>query len=95
MEQQRPLAQGTGSRNNVVNVFPGRVELRDGWQNRNIFSVAIKEVVAVSIKGLISSTLTIEVNDGRRLNVEGMARPDARQIKAAVEDQKQKAGLYE
>ncbi len=93
--EQRPLAQGTGSRNNVVEVFSDRVELRDGWQNRNIFSVAIREVVEVSIKGLINSTLTIEVNDGRRLDIEGMARPDARQIKAAVEAQKSKAGLYE
>ncbi len=95
MERHRPLAQGTGSRNSVVDVFPGRVELRDGWQNRNIFSVAIKEVVEVSIKGLLNSTLTIEINDGRRLHVEGLARPDARQIKAAIEDQKGKAGLYE
>ena len=93
--EQRPLAQGTGSRNNVVEVFSDRVELRDGWLNRNIFSVAIREVVEVSIKGLINSTLTIEVNDGRRLDIEGMARPDARQIKAAVENQKRKAGLYE
>lgn len=95
MEQQRPIAQGTGSRNNVVDVFPDRVELRDGWQNRNIFSVGLKEVVEVSVKGLINSTLTIEVNDGRRLSVEGLARPDARQIKAAIEDQKRRAGLYE
>lgn len=93
--EQRLLAQGTGSRNNVVNVYPDRVELVDGWQNRSISSVGLRQIATVSIRGLINCTLTIEINDGRRLSVERMALPDARQIKAAIEDQKRKAGLYE
>jgi hypothetical protein len=93
--EQRPLAQATGSRNNVVNVYPDRVELVDGWRGRNISSVGLRQIAAVSIKGLVNCTLTIEVNDGRRLSVERMALPDARQIKSAVESQKRKAGLYE
>lgn len=93
--EHRLLAQGTGSRNNVVNVYPDRVELRDGWQNRSISSVALKQVATVSIRGLINCTLTIEINDGRRLSIERMALPDARKIKSAIEYQKQKAGLYE
>jgi hypothetical protein len=93
--EQRLLAQGTGSRNNVVNVYPDRVELWNGWQNRSISSVGLKQVAVVSIKGLINCTLTIEINDGRRLSVERMALPDARQIKSAIETQKEKAGLYE
>lgn len=95
MEQQRPLAQGTGTRNKVVNVYIDRMEIRDGWQNQNIFSVGLKDIAEVSVSGLINSTLRIEVNDGRVLTVEGMARPDARQIKAAIESQKTKAGLYD
>jgi len=44
---------------------------------------------------MINCTLTLEINDGRRLNVERMALPDARQVKATIESQKQRAGLYE
>ena len=93
--EQRPLAQGAGSRNSVVNVYPDRVVVRDGWQNRETFSVGLREVVGVSLRGLVSCTLTIEVNDGRRFAVERMAPPDARQVKAAIERQKGKASLYE
>lgn len=93
--EQRLLAQGTGSHNNVVNVYPDRVELRDEWQGRNIFSVGLKQIATVYIRGLINCTLTIEINDGRRINVGHMALPDARQIKAAIEGQKKTAGLYE
>ncbi len=92
--EQKPLAQGTGT-NNVVNVYPDRVELTGGWQGQITLSVGLKQVASVSIRGLINCTLTIEINDGRRLSTERMALPDARQIKAAVEDQKRKAGLYE
>ena len=91
--EQRPLAQGTGSRNNVVNVYPDRVEIWDGYRNQSNFSVGLKQVASISIKGLINCTLTIEVNDGRRLCVESLASPDARQIKAAIERQKRTAGL--
>ncbi len=92
--EQRPLAQGTGS-NNVINVYSDRVEVRSGWQSQNALSVGLKQVASVSIRGLVNCILTIEINDGRRLNVERMALPDARQVKAAIEHQKKTAGLYE
>jgi len=92
--EQRPLAQGAGN-NGVINVYPDRVEFRTGWNSENADSLGLKQIANVSIRGLVNCTLTIEVNDGRRLNVERMALPDARQVKAAVEEQKQKAGLYE
>jgi hypothetical protein len=57
--------------------------------------LGLKQIASVSIRGLVNCTLAIEVNDGRRLHVERMALPDARQVKSAIESQKQKAGLYE
>jgi hypothetical protein len=92
--EQRPLAQGTGN-NSVVNVYPDRVELSSGWQGQNILSIGLRQVVDVSIRGVINCTLTIEANDGRRISVDRMALPDARQVKAAIERQKKMAGLYE
>ena len=92
--EQRLLAQGAGN-NEVINVYPDRVEFRTGWNSENAASLGLKQIATVSIRGLVNCTLTIEVNDGRRLNVERMALPDARQVKAAVEAQKRKAGLYE
>jgi hypothetical protein len=92
--EQRILAQGAGN-NSVINVYPDRVEFRTGWNSENADSLGLKQIANVSIRGLVNCTLTIEVNDGRRLDVERMALPDARQIKAAVEAQKRKAGLYE
>jgi hypothetical protein len=92
--EQRLIAQGTGL-NNVINVYADRVEIRTGWQSQNADSLGLKQIANVSIRGLVNCTLTIEVNDGRRLAVERMALPDARQVKAAIESQKQKAGLYE
>jgi hypothetical protein len=94
MEQRPPLAQGTGS-NNVINVYSDRVEVRSGWQSQNALSVGLKQVASVSIRGLVNCILTIEINDGRRLNIERMALPDARQVKATIEHQKKTAGLYE
>jgi hypothetical protein len=92
--EQRLLAQGAGN-NSVINVYPDRVEFRTGWNSENADSLGLKQIANVSIRGLVNCTLTIEVNDGRRLDVERMALPDARQVKAAVEAQKRKAGLYE
>ena len=92
--EQRLIAQGTGL-NNVVNVYSDRVEIRTGWQSQNADSLGLKQIANVSIRGLVNCTLTVEVNDGRRLAVERMALPDARQVKAAIESQKQKAGLHE
>ncbi len=92
--EQRLIAQGTGL-NNVINVYSDRVEIRTGWQSQNTDSLGLKQIANVSIRGLVNCTLAIEVNDGRRLHIERMALPDARQVKAAIESQKQKAGLYE
>ena len=92
--EQRPLAQGAGT-NNVINVYPNRVELQSGWQSQNTTSVELKQIASVSIKGVINCTLTVEINDGRRLTAERMALPDARQVKIEIERQKRKAGLYE
>lgn len=92
--EQRLIAQGTGL-NNVINVYSDRVEIRTGWQSQNADSLGLKQIANVSIRGLVNCTLTIEVNDGRRLAVDRMALPDARQVMAAIESQKQKAGLYE
>ena len=92
--EQRLLAQGAGN-NGVINVYPDRVEFRTGWNSENTDSLGLKQIANVSIRGLVNCTLTIEVNDGRHLDVERMALPDARQVKAAVEAQKRKAGLYE
>jgi hypothetical protein len=92
--EQRLLAQGTGL-NRVINVYTDRVEIRTGWQSQNTNSLGLKQVAHVSIRGLVNCTLAIEVNDGRRLHIERMALPDARRIKAAIDSQKKKAGLYE
>ena len=92
--EQRPLAQGAGT-NNVVNVYPDRIEIQSGWQSQNSDSVGLKQIATVSIRGWVNCTLTIEINDGRRLNIERMALPDARQVKTEIERQKTKAGLYE
>jgi hypothetical protein len=92
--EQRLLAQGAGN-NSVINVYPDRVEFRTGWNSENADSLRLKQIASISIRGLVNCSLTIEVNDGRRIKVERMALPDARQVKAAVEAQKRKAGLYE
>ena len=94
MEQDRPLAQGAGT-NIVVNVYSERVELVSGWQGQKILALDLRQVVDATVRGVINVTLTIETNDGRRINVERMAPPDARQIKTAIEQQKKTAGLYE
>lgn len=94
MEQRSPLAQGAGN-NSVINVYQDRVEIVSGWQGQSIESIGLKQVVNVSIRGLINCTLTVEINDGQRISVDHMALPDARQIKAAIERQKRTAGLYE
>jgi len=92
--EQRPLAQGAGT-NNVVNVYSDRVELQSGWHSQITTSVGLKQIATISIRGWVNCTLTIEVNDGRRLNIERMALPDARQVKIEIERLKTKAGLYE
>ena len=94
MEQNRPLAQGAGT-NIVVNVYPNRVEIVSGWQSQNVVALGLRQVVDATVRGVINATLSIETNDGRRIDIERMAPPDARQIKTAIEQQKKTAGLYE
>ena len=72
-----------------------RVELRSGWLGQHVEPVSIKDVSAVSVRGLINCTLTIVTNAGRVYRLERMALPDARSIKTAIERQKSKAGIYE
>ena len=90
-----PITQATAHGNSVVGVYADRVELRSGWQGQYVEVVSIKSVSAVRIRGLINCTLTIVTNAGRAFELERMALPDARAIKTAIEQQKQKAGLYD
>ncbi|MDQ3912073.1 MAG: PH domain-containing protein [Actinomycetota bacterium] len=92
--EERLLAQGTGT-NKVVDVYPDRVELKAGWSSQRVETLGLKQIASVSIRGWVNCTLVFEINDGRRVNVERMALPDARQVKAAVEGQKRRVGLYE
>ena len=94
MEQNRSLAQGTGT-NIVVSVYQDRVEFVSGWQGQNIVAVNLRQVVDSTVRGIINATLVVETNDGRRIEVGRMAPPEARRIKAAIEQQKKTAGLYE
>jgi hypothetical protein len=93
--EQRAIAQGTGSGNTVIRVYPDRLEFASGWQGQNVVSVGLKQVVEVVVRGVVNCTLTVEINDGRRIELDRMALPDARAIKATIERQKQTAGLYE
>jgi hypothetical protein len=90
-----PITQATASGNNVVAVYADRVELHSGWQGQNVEALSIRDVSAVRIRGMINCTLIIVGNAGRQYELESMALPDARAVKAAIERQKQKAGLYE
>lgn len=94
MEQNRSLAQGAGT-NVVVSVYHDRVEFVSGWQGQNIVAVNLRQVVDSTVRGVINATLIVETNDGRRIQVERMAPPEARRIKATIEQQKKTAGLYE
>jgi hypothetical protein len=93
--EDRPVAQATGSNNNIVEVYPQRMELHSGWQNKQTETLDLKEVSAVSVKGFVNCTLTVQTNMGREYKVERLSLPEARGIKTAVESQKQKAGLYD
>ena len=93
--ENRPVAQATGSNNNIVEVYPERMELHSGWQNHQTETLHLKDVSSVSIKGLVNCTLTIQTNKGRQYQVKSLALPEARGIKTAVEAQKRRAGLYD
>lgn len=90
-----PITQATAHNNTIVAVFNDRIEVKSGWQSQNVESVGLRDISAVRIKGLVNVTLDIVNNAGRVYQLHRMALPDARRVKAAVERQKQKAGLYE
>lgn len=90
-----PIAQASGHNNYIVNVYDDHVEIKSGWQGQNVENVGHKDIASVSVRGLVNCTLTLETNTGRVYRVERMARPEASQIRAAIDRQKQKAGLYE
>jgi hypothetical protein len=90
-----PITQATGHRNTIVAVYVDRIDIKSGWQSQNVESVGLRDVAQIGIKGLVNVTLTIETNKGRVYRLNRMALPDARRIKNAFEQQKQKAGLYE
>ena len=95
MDQSRPIVQGTGRGNTVIRVHPDRLDLFSGWQGQTVESVGLKQVVEVSVRGIVNCTLSVELNDGRLIELDRMALPDARRIKAAIEAQKRTAGVYE
>jgi hypothetical protein len=90
-----PITQATAHGNNVVGVFTDRVELRSGWQGQHVETISMKDVAAVRIQGWVNCTLILESNTGRLYRLDRMALPDARGVRAAIERQKQKAGIYE
>jgi hypothetical protein len=89
-----PITQATAHNNTIVAVFPGRVEVRTGWQSQNVESIDLKEVAIVSTRGIVNATLKLETNKGRVLELTRMALPDARRVKNAIESRKRLAGLY-
>ena len=90
-----PITQATAHGNNVVIVYADRVELRSGFQGQHLETISIKGVANVHIQGWVNCTLTLESNTGRVYRLNRMALPDARGVKAAIEHQKQNAGIYE
>lgn len=92
---ESPIAQAAGHNNYIINVYEDRVEIKSGWQGQNTENIGLKDVASVTIKGLVNCTLNLESNAGRVVQISRMARPDANDIKKAVENQKRKASLYE
>lgn len=92
---EAPVTQATAHNNFVVSVYPDRLDLTSGWQGQNVESLGLKEISTVTVRGLVNCTLTIQTNTGRVYELTRMALPDARGVKAAVETQKRRAGLYE
>jgi hypothetical protein len=91
---ETPIAQATGRSNYIVNVFEDRVEVRSGWQGQNREKIPHREISSVGVGGLVNCVLTIQTNEGRVHRLERLGLREANQIKAAIERQKQKAGLY-
>ena len=93
--KESPAAQASGNQNNIVEVYGDRVELHSGWQNQRTETLSLRDISHVTIKGWVNCTLTIQTNKGRQHQMSRMALPEAREIKAAIESRKLKAGLYE
>lgn len=92
---EAPIAQATGHQDHIINVYGDHVEIKSGWQSQNVEKIGLRDLAAVRIRGVVNCTLTLETNTGRAYQIERLARPDAGQVKRAIESQKQKAGLYE
>ena len=92
---EAPITQATAHNNTIVVVFPDRVEIRRGWQSQNVESFDLRELAIVTTKGVVSTTLQLETNRGRILQLTRMALPDARGVKNAIESRKRLAGLYD
>lgn len=88
---ESPIVQATGSGNNIIDVYPDRVELRSGWQSQNRETIDHRDISGVGIKGLVNCVLTLETNKGRSISLENLALGEARKIKTTIELQKSKA----
>lgn len=92
---EAPITQATAHNNTIVAVYADHVQVKSGWQSQNVESFGLKEVSTVAVRGVVNTTLTLETNTGRVLQLNRMALPDARRVKNAVERQKRLAGLYD
>lgn len=90
-----PIVEAAAHTNHVVSVYPDRVEIRSGWQGQTIEDINLRDIESAATRGIVNCTLTIVTNTGQRHELRNMALPEARQIKSAIETQKQRAGLYE
>ncbi len=88
---ESPIVQATGSGNNIIDVYPDRVELRSGWQSQNRETIDHRDISGVGIKGWVNCVLTLETNKGRIVRLENLALIEARKIKASIELQKSRA----
>lgn len=87
-----PIVEAAAHTNHVVSVYPDRVEIRSGWQGQKVEDINLRDIESVATRGLVNCTLTITSNTGRVFELRNMALPEAREIKRAVETQKQRAG---
>lgn len=92
---EAPITQATAHNNTIVSVYPDRVELKTGWQGQNVERIGLRDIASVKSSGVVNVTLTLETNTGQLHKLNRMALPDARRIKTTIEQQKQRAGLYD
>ncbi|MBA2443372.1 MAG: hypothetical protein H0V53_13400 [Rubrobacter sp.] len=85
------IVQASGSGNNIIDVYPDRVELRSGWQSQNREAIDHRDISSVEVKGLVNCVLTLETNKGRLVRLENLALGEARKIKTSIELQKSRA----